>query len=136
MPASDPVTEPLEECTTTRDHLDAVHATLARFWSRLARAPDERWRLLFEVAAAEIAANIIEHATPPVMTFRVRSDAGTVVAEFVDSGQGWAGPPEPGEFLDDLVERGRGLTLTRVAVDEVLYERIGSFNHWRLLKRL
>ncbi len=135
-PASEREAEHIEQCTTAKDHLDSVHQTLARFWLRLAEAPDEHWRLLFEVAAAEIAANIVEHASPPIMTFRVRTSGGRVVAEFHDSGQGWSGRTAPEHSLYDLAERGRGLALARVAVDEVAYERLGSINRWRLVKRL
>ncbi|SRR6266487_2182978 len=143
-PASDP-TVYAEGCTAASDHLDAVHATLARFWGGLSTPPDEQWRLRFEVAVSEIAANIVEHARPPVMFFRLTSIAGCVVAEFRDAGQGWNGPPEPANVLDELdeldalerlAERGRGLTLARRSVDEVEYERVGTSNHWRLMKRL
>jgi hypothetical protein len=34
------------------------------------------------------------------------------------------------------VERGRGLSLARTALDEVGYERIGNTNRCRLLKHL
>ncbi len=135
-PVSEGEAEHVEQCTTATDHLDWVHQTLARFWLGLTEAPDENWRLLFEVAAAEIAANIVEHACPPIMTFRVRAYGGRVVAEFHDSGQGWTGRTEPQQSLGDLAERGRGLALARVAVDEVAYERLGSINRWRLVKRL
>ncbi len=124
------------ECTAASDHLDAVHETLGRFWSGLPTPPDERWRLLFEVAVSEIAANIVEHARPPVMVFRLTAHEGRVTADFQDSGTGWSGRPGPAEVLDELAERGRGLTLARQAVDEVQYTRIGTVNHWRLSKQI
>jgi anti-sigma regulatory factor (Ser/Thr protein kinase) len=92
--------------------------------------------MLFEVAVSEIAANIVEHAHPPVMTVRLSAATDRVVAEFSDTGHDWEAPAEPAEFLDDLAERGRGLTLARTACDEVAYERVGTVNHWRLVKRL
>jgi len=121
----------------TGDHLEAVHDALARFWSLLEEGPDQRWRLLFETAVAEIAANIVEHARPPFFTMRLRVGTGCVIAEFSDSGRGWDGPRGPAAVLDDLsAERGRGLTLAEAAVDEVAYERQGLVNHWRLVKNL
>jgi serine/threonine-protein kinase RsbW len=126
--------EHVEERELSRDHLEAVHSALARFWSLLDRAPDEQWRLLFEIAVAEIAANIVEHASPPSITIRLRMGASSIVAEFTDSGAGWTGTPGPAAVLDELSERGRGLALAEAAVDEVAYERMGRTNHWRLTK--
>ena len=124
------------EVTAASEHLEAVHATLARFWTGLERPPDEQWRLLFEVAVSEIAANIVEHAHPPVMIFRLTCRDRRVVAEFQDSGAGWNGRPGPAEVLDEIAERGRGLAMARTAVDEVAYRRVGTVNHWRLIKQL
>jgi serine/threonine-protein kinase RsbW len=109
---------------------------MTRFWGRISHPPDERWRMLFEIAVAEVAANILEHALPPQMTFRLRAGNGWVSAEFTDSGAGWGGPSQPRDVIDVLAERGRGLAMASVAVDEVVYERLGEVNHWRLVKRL
>ncbi|HEY4027860.1 MAG TPA: ATP-binding protein [Candidatus Dormibacteraeota bacterium] len=126
----------VEEHELSRDHLEAVHSTLARFWSLLQDPPDEQWRLRFEIAVAEIAANIVEHASPPSITIRLRMAASSVIAEFTDSGAGWTGKPGPAAVIDELSERGRGLALTEAAVDQVAYERHGRTNHWRLTKHL
>jgi len=119
-----------------RDHLDSVHQALGRFLERLAEPPSDEWRMLFELAVAEIAANIIEHARPPSLHFEVTAQGGKVAALFSDTGQGWSSPPGPAAMVDDMVERGRGLRLARTAVDEMAYERRGSSNRWRLTKRL
>jgi serine/threonine-protein kinase RsbW len=124
------------EVTAASDHLDAVHETLGRFWPGLSEPPDDRWRLLFEVAVSEIAANIVEHAQPAVMTFRLTAISRRVVAEFQDSGTGWTGYPGPAAVLDELAERGRGLAMARTAVDEVAYRRVGTVNYWKLAKQL
>jgi serine/threonine-protein kinase RsbW len=131
-----PVEEHALECQAGVDQLDTVHDTLDRFWEGIGAVPDERWRMLFEVAVSEIAANIMEHAHPTVMNVRLSAVPDRVVAEFTDTGHDWEAPPEPAEFLDELAERGRGLTLARTACDEVAYERVGAVNHWRLVKRL
>ncbi len=121
------------EVTAATNHLDAVHETLGRFWTGLSAPPDERWRLLFEVAVSEIAANIVEHAHPPVMTFRLTCSSARRVAELQDSGSDC---PGPAQVLDELAERGRGLKLARTAVDEVAYKCVGTVNYWRLVKQL
>jgi serine/threonine-protein kinase RsbW len=120
----------------TSNHLDAVHRTITRFWGRFSNPPEDRWRMLFELAVAEVAANILEHALPPQMTFTMRVRDGCVAADFVDTGSGWGGPSEPRDIVDLMAERGRGLAIANAAVDEVVYERLGAINHWRLLKRL
>ena|SRR5437764_13699464 len=123
-------------CEATPERLTEVHAALGRFWQRLDTPPPEEWTMLFELAVSEVAANIVEHARPQVMHMRLTLDAGNVVAEFTDTGQGWSGPPEPAGMIDELAERGRGLSLAMTAVDDVVYEREGSTNRWRLVKRL
>jgi len=116
--------------------LDALHEGLRRFLDSLAHPPAAQWRLMFELAVSEIAANIIEHARPPSVHLHLGIHAGRVVAEFTDAGQGWDGPPGPAQMVDQLLERGRGLTLARAALDELAYERVGPTNRWRLAKQL
>jgi serine/threonine-protein kinase RsbW len=128
--------ERVEECVVTSEHLDAVHEAMARLWHGLANAPPERWRLFFEIAVAEVAANIVEHAIASSMTLRLRAGNGQVVAEFLDGGRGWEGAPTAARLLDTLAERGRGLAMASAALDEMTYERRAGVNRWRLVKRL
>jgi anti-sigma B factor antagonist len=77
--ARDLYPEPVE--ITLRDgepgaYLDAVHGALDRFLAQLVEAPADEWRMLFEMAVAEIAANVIEHAHPPMIGFRLTARAG------------------------------------------------------------
>lgn len=109
---------------------------MARFWDGFMPPLDERWRMMFEIAVAEVAANILEHALPPQITLTLRVLDGQVSADFIDTGTGWGGQNAPRSIVDELAERGRGLTIAHVAVDEVAYERLGEVNHWRLVKRL
>jgi serine/threonine-protein kinase RsbW len=110
---------------------------MARFWPRLLPQPSEEWKMLFELAVAEIAANIIEHSRPDIMGLRLTLTTGQVTAEFTDRGRWCEGggccPTVP---VDDDAERGRGLTIARTAVDELHYERTGALNCWRLVKCL
>jgi anti-anti-sigma factor len=116
--------------------LDALHEGLSRFLESLSRPPPDEWRMLFELAVSEIAANIIEHARPPSVHIHLGVQAGSIIAEFTDAGRGWDGPPGPAQVVDQLLERGRGLSLARTALDEMAYERTGQTNRWRLSKRL
>jgi len=136
LPDSDRAPGHVEECTVRVDHLEAVHRTLTRFWGGFSPPLDERWRMLFEIAVAEVAANILEHALPPQITLTLRAEDGLVSADFIDTGMGWGGSRDARRVVDDLAERGRGLTIAHVSVDEVAYERLGEVNHWRLVKRL
>jgi serine/threonine-protein kinase RsbW len=116
--------------------LDALHEGMSNFLDSLTQPPSDKWRMLFELAISEIAANIIEHARPPSVHLHIGIQAGAVVAEFTDAGRGWEGPPGPAQVVDQLLERGRGLSLARTALDEMAYERTGLTNRWRLVKRL
>ena len=113
-----------------------MHLALSRFWNGPRRLPDDRFRMLFEIAVSEVAANIVEHARPPLMFLRLESDSGTLTAQFSDAGLGWEGDLQPADVLDEMTERGRGLALAMTAVDELVYTRIGQRNAWRLVKHL
>ncbi len=123
-------------CCATSAGLSRVHEALSRFWPRLMPQPTEEWKLLFELAVAEIAANIIEHSRPEVMGLRLTLTMGRVSAEFTDRGRLCVSRALPALPVDDEAERGRGLALARTAVDELHYERTGSLNCWRLVKCL
>jgi anti-sigma B factor antagonist len=123
-------------CPSTSDQLALVHDALARLWEGMDQPPGDAWRMRFEVAVSEIAANIVEHAQATVMHLRLAVDRGQVVAEFEDAGRSWSGSHDVYLAPEDLAERGRGLILARRAVDEVGYRRDGSTNHWHLSKRL
>jgi PAS domain S-box-containing protein len=117
------------------EQLEDVHGALARFWSQLDTRPSSAWQMLFELAVAEVAANIIEHARPDVVAMRLATDGDQVTAGFRYTGPGWTDPEatvEPGA----MAERGRGLFLARTGVDEVAYNRVGTIVHWRLVKRM
>ena len=125
-----------------RTRLDSVHYALEGFWKRLGESAPEDWKMLFELAVCEIAANIIEHARADVMEFdiRITIDGSQVVAEFIDTGRPYADAtspkPRPAKRGQDYDERGRGLALAETVLDELVYERTGTTNSWRLVKEL
>src|SRR5437588_12912833 len=86
LPDSDRAPGHVEECTVRVDHLEAVHRTLTRFWGGFSPPLDERWRMLFEIAVAEVAANILEHAVPPQITLTLRAQDGSLLTVLIDTG--------------------------------------------------
>jgi serine/threonine-protein kinase RsbW len=93
----------------------------------------------FEIALAEIGANVLTHGRPsgegPPVEYVLELDHDTAKASLVD-----AGPPVD-DFLtrampDAASEAGRGLPMARWLLDELLYKREGEVNKWRLVKRL
>jgi serine/threonine-protein kinase RsbW len=93
----------------------------------------------FEIALAEIGANVLTHGRPagtdPPVEYRLWMEDDTVHALFVDGG------PPVAEVLsrvmpDPTSEEGRGLPMARWLLDELLYKRDGEHNRWRLVKHL
>ncbi len=93
----------------------------------------------FEIALAEIGANVLTHGRPtgvdPPVEYELRLHEDTVRASFIDRG------PPVHEFLTRAMpeltsEAGRGLPMARWLLDELLYQRDGEVNKWRLVKRL
>ena len=121
--------------------LDEVHAALERLWERTHPPADEVFKMMFDTAVAEVAANILEHARPQGGSLRVDLELSVwpdrVEARFSDDGRPLAQrivarglgatefPPE----------RGRGLQMALVALDELGYESVEGRNEWRLVKR-
>jgi serine/threonine-protein kinase RsbW len=94
----------------------------------------------FELALAEIGANVLRYAHPrgsaePKVEYDLKLESTTVTALLTDWGPPLHNPltqamPPPGS------EAGRGLALARTVLDELGYEREGEVNTWRLVKRL
>jgi anti-anti-sigma factor len=138
------------ECVARPDQLEIIHEALARFWAGMRAPPPDEPRMLFEIAISEIASNIVKHARPQVMHLWLAASGDEITADFWDTGLLWIPPDETGEpepldepadldELDDLerlAERGRGLSIARAALDHLHYQRDGTTNRWRLLKRM
>jgi serine/threonine-protein kinase RsbW len=136
-------TEPFEFHATLRqleEGLEILHASIDRLRESTGRGPDDRNLMLFELAVAEIGANVMTHgrapaAIDPPIEYMLRLEAQTALASFVDQG------PPVHESLDPTMpppesENGRGLALAHSLLDELGYERAGEVNRWRLVKRL
>lgn len=94
-------------------------------------------RFPFEIAVAEIAANIIEHAAlgqAVSMSLQLRALPERLEAEFTDEGRPARVDLEAVELPDALAERGRGLAIAMAALDELSYRRRGGVNRWILVR--
>jgi serine/threonine-protein kinase RsbW len=120
------------------DGLEDVHALLERFWS-IGPAVDEGWRMMFETALAEIAANTVEHSRiegrPTSLRVRLRAFPDRVEACLQDDGS-LIDVRLDRRLPDERATRGRGLTIARSMVDELSYSREGDLNSWQIVKRL
>jgi serine/threonine-protein kinase RsbW len=120
--------------------LDLVHGSLERLWTRMQPPAGDTFRALFETAVAEVAANILEHARPPGEELRLELELAAwpdrLEAQLWDDGQPFAKSIVARGFgADDLPERGRGLQIALLALDELGYEIVGGRNRWHLVKR-
>jgi serine/threonine-protein kinase RsbW len=135
-------TEPFE-FHATLSHLDegleTLHESVRQLREATGRGADDRNLMHFEIALAEIGANVLTHGRPagtdPPVEYRLWLEDDTAKASFVDGG------PSVDEVLsrvmpDATSEAGRGLPMARWLLDELLYKRDGEVNQWRLVKRL
>jgi serine/threonine-protein kinase RsbW len=107
---------------------------------RIGRDASDQPLMLFEVALAEIGANVLRYALPegsaePLVEYELRLGGESLTALLTD----W-GPPLHNRITRPMPvqsnEAGRGLAIARKALDELAYERKGEVNTWRLVKRL
>ncbi len=114
--------------------LDEVQVALDTFWSRHDEVP-EAVRMEIGIAAAEIAANIVEHGCPDSLHMEIALHSDEVQLEFTDNGD----PPEVDLFAvrmpDELAEGGRGLALSQAALRLLAHFRDELGNHWRLVSK-
>lgn len=97
---------------------------------------DEEARMQFEVAVAEIAANILEHAgggDPVTFTLELGLSPDRLEARFTDDGTPARVDLRAVEMPDVFAERGRGLAIALAALDELEYRRRQGNNMWRLV---
>ncbi len=119
--------------------LDTLHESVKRLREATGRSEDDRNLMHFEIALAEIGANVLTHGRPagtdPPVEYRLWFEDDTAHALFVDGGP----PVDEGlsrPMPDASSEEGRGLPMARWLLDELLYRRDGEVNRWRLVKRL
>ena len=114
--------------------LDDVQAALETFWSRHDQVPADV-RMEVGIAAAEIAANIIEHGCAAGLQMEVQVLTDEVHLEFTDNGN----PAEIDlvsiRMPDEAAEGGRGLALAQAALRLLAYFCDELGNHWRLVSK-
>jgi serine/threonine-protein kinase RsbW len=119
--------------------LETLHDSMRRLRESMGRGQDDRNLMHFEIALAEIGANVLTHGrtggTDLPVEFRLWLDNDTARASFVDGG------PPVEEVLSRAMpeassEEGRGLPMARWLLDDLLYTRDGEVNRWRLVKQL
>jgi serine/threonine-protein kinase RsbW len=119
-------------------HLETVHEALRELWAAgAALFTDARWRTEFDIAVAEIAANVARHVASHAeglsfsMQLTLRSEQADAL--FEDPGRAVVLPAEIAA-PDMYAEAGRGLALAQQCLDVLQYERDGDLNRWYLVK--
>ena len=114
--------------------LNEVQAALDAFWSLHHEVPSGV-RMEIEIAACEIAANIVEHCCPTGLQMELHILLNEVQVEFIDTGAPIAVDLESACMPGEMAERGRGLAMARAALRLLSYCRDEMGNHWRLVSR-
>ena len=114
--------------------LDNLQVALDTVWSRHDHVPAIN-RLEVEIAATEIAVNILEHGCAAGLQMEIHVVSNEVRIEFTDSGH-------PAEIdlvairnPDEVADRGRGLAIAQAALRLLAYCRDERGNHWRLVSK-
>ena len=115
--------------------LDEVHQCLDEFWSAHGEVPDII-RTQVSIAAAEVAANIIEHAgkgRPVEIRMEMRLHHGEVEINFHDTGIPAEIDLASHHMPSDTAERGRGLALAQAVLASLAYRFDDTGNTWTLI---
>lgn len=113
--------------------VDAVKAA----WAANTWVP-EGIRNQVDIAVAEIAANIVEHAGrihAATVEMRMRILPDHVEVAFTDDGDGVDVNLDGVQMPGQLAERGRGLAIAQAVLDQLAYHRSELGNHWTLVSR-
>ena len=119
---------------TGPETLDEVQAALHAFWSSHEQGP-AGVRLEIGIAAAEIAANIVEHGCAKTLHMDIEVLANAVIVEFADDGHPADIDLITIQMPDEMAEHGRGLALAQAALGLLAYFRDEIGNHWKLLSK-
>ncbi|AYJ50684.1 ATP-binding protein [Rhodococcus sp. P1Y] len=123
------------EDVTRPETLDLIHGLLADVFAE--HALDDTDAMTFELAVAEIGANIIEHSeSGGSVTIRLELEVfpGRIEARYCDDGKPARIDLNAVSLPDDFAERGRGLAIAVNVLDELGYRRADGKNHWRLVR--
>lgn len=115
--------------------LGEIRRILVSVWEAHAEVPHSV-RSEIEIATAEIAANIVEHAgrgRPVNLRMEVVVLPDEVQVRFIDDGHEAHIDLDSVHLPDDLAERGRGLAVARTVLRHLSYQRVADGNCWTLL---
>ncbi|MGY1605145.1 ATP-binding protein [Geodermatophilus sp. SYSU D00815] len=117
--------------------LDRLHAAVAELWTEEPGVGSAD-RLAFETALAEVAGNVVQHATAGLgldLTVDLAVHPDRLEARLSDRGRAASVRLDDVVLPDELAESGRGLALAVAAVDQVDYRHEDGVNHWLLVRR-
>lgn len=114
--------------------LEDVQGALDAFWSRHHDVPADV-RMQVGIAAAEIAANIVEHGSADSVRMQIEITRNEVCIEFTDGGWPAEVDLRSVRMPDEFAERGRGLPLAKAALHLLTYCRDEGGNHWQLVSK-
>lgn len=123
------------ETDTGPQTLDDIQRALDALWLAHDEVP-HTVRMHVAIAAAEVGANIIEHAgagSPVHMRMECWVRPDSVLIAFTDNGIEVDVDLETVCLPDELAERSRGLALTKSVLREFTYQRVGTSNRWTLV---
>lgn len=128
---------PALETVTGPEVLNEIHRALDRTWVKHHHVPTAV-RIAIATGAAEIGANIVEHAggsrpVPLRMTIEVSAHHVTVV--FTDEGVPATVDLDGVNLPGASAKQGRGLALASAVLDRLSYHRRGNCNQWTLVSR-
>lgn len=120
------------------DDVDTVHALLATVWREtpMISVID---RISFETATIELVSNVMRHAdsgSGVSCTLTVEVSDYRIEANLQDTGKPGHVDLVDRAIPDEFAESGRGILLIQALVDELSYEREGSHNHWRIMRKI
>lgn len=127
------MTEYALETVTGPDTLDQIQRTLDGAWAA-ADVSDEA-KFSIELAASEIASNIIEYAggeRPVRLRMVITTQPESVLVSFTDDGDPSTVDLSRVVMPDPTSERHRGLAIAQSVLDELSYRRDAMGNHWTL----
>lgn len=114
--------------------LEEIQAALDACWSANDHVP-HRIRMEVGMAAAEIAANILEHAHVANFRMELHVASDEMLVEFVYGGEPALVDLDRVCMPDEMAERGRGLALAQAALRLLSYARDEVGNHWHLVSK-
>jgi serine/threonine-protein kinase RsbW len=132
----EPAVRVLEE-TAQSDTIERIHQLLSEVFA--SNPVDDIDAMQFELALAEIGANIVEHArkndgAEVTIHLELQISSESIEARFSDDGRPARVDLKNVALPDDFAERGRGLAIALTVLDELSYRRSDGKNRWLLIR--